>query len=450
MGNKAFPHPSRSDESGGRTGDGRAVVCEVPSTLASLVTLCAVGLLARLSYALARTPVLALFAVHLGAPPETIGLVVGISTVTGILFKLPSGILSDIFGRRVMLIAGLVFFAFVPFAYGLVEDYRGLVAIRFLHGFATAVYSPVAMAAVADIAGRRKAEMMSVFGAVSVVGGLAGAPLGGFLLWWLAGDAAPGLADFHLIYGVAGGFGLLALATAVAQIGALSLGQLSARERRSPAAVARRFAEGVRQMASDYAVIVTSSMQGLQHMALGALEAFLPVYAVTVAGLNAFESGLLWGVQVLSALVAKPVMGRVADRHGRKPLIVAGMLLCAGALAGIPAATAFAPLMALAVLFGLGEALVVSSAAAMVADLCEARHTGAAMGAFGTYFDVGHAAGPIAAGLLLAAFPGDYFVAFLPLAAVLVLGALAFALSVEERRRRGDVGNNEPEMPIGA
>jgi MFS transporter, DHA1 family, multidrug resistance protein len=44
----------------------------------------AVGFFARLSYALARSPVLPLFALYFGAGPEAIGWVVGISTVTGI------------------------------------------------------------------------------------------------------------------------------------------------------------------------------------------------------------------------------------------------------------------------------------------------------------------------------------------------------------------------------
>ena len=49
--------------------------------------LCAVGFLARFSYALAQDPVLPLFALYLGAGPEAIGFIVGISTVTGIFFK---------------------------------------------------------------------------------------------------------------------------------------------------------------------------------------------------------------------------------------------------------------------------------------------------------------------------------------------------------------------------
>src|SRR3989304_10126695 len=57
------------------------------------VTLCTIGFFARLSYAMARTPILPLFALSLGAKPEAIGFVVGASTITGIFFKLPAGTL---------------------------------------------------------------------------------------------------------------------------------------------------------------------------------------------------------------------------------------------------------------------------------------------------------------------------------------------------------------------
>jgi len=46
----------------------------------SFGALCAAGVFARFSYALARTPVLPLFASYLGAGPEIIVLVMGIST----------------------------------------------------------------------------------------------------------------------------------------------------------------------------------------------------------------------------------------------------------------------------------------------------------------------------------------------------------------------------------
>jgi len=126
------------------------------SVLSPFTALCSVGFFARLSYALARSPVLPLFALYLGAGPEAIGFAVGISTVTGIFFKLPAGALSDIIGRKKTMLIGLLFFAFMPFSYLLVKDYDFLIVIRFLHGLATAIYGPGSMAVVADIAGAKK------------------------------------------------------------------------------------------------------------------------------------------------------------------------------------------------------------------------------------------------------------------------------------------------------
>src|SRR4030066_825322 len=121
--------------------------------LSPFASLCTVGFFARLSYALARSPVLPLFALYLGAGPEAIGFAVGISTITGSFFKLPAGALSDIIGRKRTMLIGLVVFAVMPFTYLLVHDYRLLVIIRFFHGLATAVYGPVSMAVVAGIGG---------------------------------------------------------------------------------------------------------------------------------------------------------------------------------------------------------------------------------------------------------------------------------------------------------
>jgi MFS transporter, DHA1 family, multidrug resistance protein len=94
----------------------------MPNVLTPFMMLCSVGFLARFSYVFARRPVLALFALYLGAGPEAMVFAVGISTVTGIFFKLPAGALSDVIGRNRTMLVGLLFFAFMPFAYLLVKD----------------------------------------------------------------------------------------------------------------------------------------------------------------------------------------------------------------------------------------------------------------------------------------------------------------------------------------
>jgi MFS family permease len=267
-----------------------------------------------------------------------------------------------------------------------------------------------------DVAGGRKGEMLSWFSSVTIIGNLVGAPVGGLILYRLAASS-PTLFDFQVVYLVSGAAGLLSLLLALTVL----RGRETVERSKGLKESLSRFASGIREVLSDRRVVVTSAMEGLQNMKVGALEAFLPIYAVKLAGLNEFQAGLLWGVQVLVTILAKPVMGRISDRHGRRPLIIGGMVLCALGFGAIPLLKNFYLLLVTATIFGLGEALVTSSTAALVADICHQRHFGTAMGTFGTIFDVGHAAGPIITGLLLARMdylPAFWIVAVAPLASI--------------------------------
>lgn len=392
--------------------------------------LCTVGFFARLSYALARSPVLPLFALYLGAGPEAIGFAVGISTVTGIFFKLPAGALSDVIGRKKTMLIGLVVFAVVPFAYLFIRDYSLLILIRFIHGFATAIYGPVSMAVVIDVAGGKKGEMLSWFSSVTIIGNLIGAPVGGFILYSMSASSLS-LAQFQTVYIVSGIAGMLSLLIALK----LLTHSEKVEKVKSLKESYERFLSGIKEVASDKRVLITSNMEGLQNMTVGALEAFLPIYAVKVVGFNEFQAGLLWGIQVLATILSKPLMGKVSDRYGRKPLITVGMLLCAVSFGSIPLLKDFYLLMLAAIVFGFGEAFVTSSAAALVADICKEKHFGTAMGTFGTIFDIGHASGPIVVGILIARL--DYLYSFWIMAGILILALPIFITKVKEPRTAG-------------
>ncbi|MFQ4136951.1 MFS transporter [Nodosilinea sp. PGN35] len=395
----------------------------------------AVGFLARASYALARTPVLALFAAYLGAGPEAIGFAVAVSTITGIFFKMPAGVVADVIGKTRTLFAGLLVFALVPFAYLFVTSYPALVAVRFLHGFATAIYGPVAMAVVVSVAGYRRAEMLSWFSSITIIGNLIGAPLGGLMLTQLAVDGNYQLRHFHIIYGVVAALGIASLLIALLVLRQHLENPVPA-EKRTLAAVWQKFKSGVGEILMDRRVLLSSNMEGVQNLSVGALEAFLPIYAVVICGFSAFQAGLLWGVQILTAVLSKPLMGRLSDRHGRKGLLFGGMFACAIPFALIPWFQNYAVLLLLAAIFGLGEAIVTSSAAALVADFCSESNLGSAMGTFGTIFDIGHAAGPLLAGFLISALGDDNFRAsFGIIAAILVVSAFVFRAGVREPGR---------------
>src|SRR6266446_808880 len=161
------------------------------------------SLLSRLGYQMARSPVLPTFAANLGALPEFIGVIVAASTVTGVFFKLPSGALSDVLGRKRMMVLGALFFALPPFLYPFVGDPWSLLTLRFVHGFATAVFSPVAAAYVASLAETGRGARLGWFSSGNDIGATAGPLIGGFVLYFSA--------SYAVTYLLVGAIGVLTL-----------------------------------------------------------------------------------------------------------------------------------------------------------------------------------------------------------------------------------------------
>jgi MFS family permease len=134
------------------------------------VALCGVGFLGRLSYEMARTPLTPLYAKHLGAPTALIGLIVAAVTITGIVVKLPSGALSDLFGFRRLMMAGALVKATGPFLYLAALSWPALLVVRFYHGLATALYAPPASALVAKVYPAERGQRLGLYNAAENAG----------------------------------------------------------------------------------------------------------------------------------------------------------------------------------------------------------------------------------------------------------------------------------------
>ena len=110
--------------------------------------LCVVGAFAILSSTMSKNPVLNPFAQSLGTPANLTGIIAAASTIPGILVSLPAASLSDVLGRRKMLLFATFVFATAPFLYLFVTVWWQLAFVRFYHGFATAIFVPVAEATI--------------------------------------------------------------------------------------------------------------------------------------------------------------------------------------------------------------------------------------------------------------------------------------------------------------
>lgn len=366
------------------------------------------GGLAILSSTMSKTPVLPLFAQSLGASPSEIGWIVIASTIPGILVSFPAGALSDYLGKQRVLLASLVVFATAPFLYLLISNAWQLMAVRFYHGFATAIFGTVASAAIAERYQADRAARLSIYSSVTIAGRSIAPFLGGFLI---------SLSSFGAVY----------VACAVSGVLALIAGLLL-KDHEDPSSARLELPHFWRNLVTvlrDRGIMVVSVVEAAQYLVFGAVEAFLALFAASV-GIPAWQIGIILGVQLVSIVFMKPLMGRVSDRAGRKQVIIPGLLVGAISIVIMPFWPTFAGLSLLGLVFGLGFATVTSSTSALVADLTKNGRYGSSMGVLRTVMDIGQSVGPVLTGFVVGA--AGYGSAFIMLGSILLTAAVLIGM----------------------
>ena len=420
--------------------------------------LCALGGLAILSSTMSKNPALPLFVKSLGAPQWARGFIAAASTVTGILVSVPAGILSDVWGRKRVILLSMFVFASAPFLYLLVRDPWQLVMVRVYHGLATAILGPVARATVADTFEQGRGERMAWYSSATMVGRFLAPTVGGLLI---LGDS------FTWVWLGCGLAGVLALLSATRLPGAP---RLPATRAARPAAERRTLGSAwgtarteLRLLATNRDILVTGGMDAALYFAFGAVEFFLPL-CLKDLGYAPALIGPLFTMQIVVTALTKPWMGRLSDRQGRTPLIVAGLLLAAFAVLALPwagnASSAELPLgwlpgnwpslgtfinwflvALLLAFFGLSVAVITASTSALVSDLSRASAYGASLGVLSSVMDVGQASGPPLVGLVITIW--GYPLGFALICAVLLAAALLFATHFRPPRPAETVATEE-------
>ena len=382
--------------------------------------LCLMGGLAIFSSTMSKNPALPLFIRSLGVEERTLGFIAAASTVTGVVVSLPAGLLSDRWGRWRVIRLSLLIFASAPFLYLLVRAPWHLVLVRIYHGLATAILGPVALAAVADTFQEGRGERMGWYASATLVGRLMAPTVGGLLIF---GD------DFRWVYLGCGVAGLLALLAGtrlphVRREGGPTAENAGRIPRTSAASAPLRWNE----------LLLTSGMEAAQYFAYGAVETFLPLY-LRGLGWEPRAIGPLFTLQVAVLAVARPWMGRLSDRWGRRRPIFLGLLVGAGATAAMGYVAGWAAIAALIGLFGLGMAAVTASTAALISELSPKEATGGSLGMLSSVMDVGHASGPMLAGLAVSAW--GYGPTFGLVGGLLAVAAALFAVGGGGVNHRG-------------
>jgi MFS family permease len=392
--------------------------------------------LVRTAYQMGKTPLLPIFAATLGASDLLLGMIVSVSTLTGLALKPLIGLLSDRWGRRAWLLAGTAFFAFMPFAYSFIATPAQLFGVRIVHGLATAIYGPVTLAYVAEQSGVRRAEGLGWFGIARSGGYIVGPALAGWLLLWLPPEQVFTVSGFLACAAFVPVF-VLGESTRTTN-GRLPLRQ--AKVRRQLQMFNSNASTALTAAAKTPALWLAGALELIAFMGLYAAKAFLPLYALDNQ-VNVAVIGSFFALQEAVHVLGKPVAGRWADGVGYRRIIGGGMMLMAMTLALLSSGPSALALLALAVPLGTAQALIFPATAALLAVQAPPAHLGTAMGLLGSMQNGGKVAGPLAAGTLLLFM--DYRAMFLCMSLILLLGAL-YLLARELRRpaRKPQIGGS--------
>lgn len=165
-------------------------------------------------------------------------------------------------------------------------------------------------------------------------------------------------------------------------------------------------------------------------LAVGAVLPILPRYVQGPLGGGDIAVGIVTGAFAFAAVIGRPVGGRLADVHGRKPIVLMGMGLCT-----VAACLYYVPLGVAGIVFarlvlGLGDGWLYTASATWIVDLAPEERRGQAIGLFGMAIWGGLSLGPLFGELLLSIGSYEAVWAF---AAVTPLIAAAMVLRLPER-----------------
>lgn len=251
-------------------------------------------------------PVRVLYAQSRGASLAIISAMASAFLIANFVAQFPGGWLADRFGRRSVMVVGLLAQAALSLAYLFIADPVLFVALRFAEGIVAATVLPPARALIADeIPVEQRGQAYGIFSAFLNAGFLLGPALGGFV-------ATTGYAAAFIGAVV---FRLLALAIVLALI---------PRPRRQGALPRERHAEVTVPLRALFTLPLVGAyvLAFGDYLYLGFDLALMPLWMHDHLGASVAVIGLAYVSWAIPGILMAPIGGRIADRARRSLLIL--------------------------------------------------------------------------------------------------------------------------------
>lgn len=344
--------------------------------------------------------------------------------------NLGAGALAERVGRRRLLIIGWVAALPVPLLIGVAPSWAWVVAANLFLGLNQGLAWSMTVVMKIDLVGPERRGLAlglnesAGYGGVALAAGISG---------WLAADLVP--RDVLVVGGAA--IALLALVVTVIFVrdtaGNVALEQTS---HPGEPTEAPRLGDAFPDASYRDRALRSCSQAGLVNNLNDALAwGLVPLY-LAAHGASTGEIGLVAAIYPGVWGLGQIWTGHWSDSVGRKPLIVAGMLVQAAALGLLALSAGRVPVAAAAALgLGIGTALVYPTLIAAVSDAVSPVARAPVVGVYRFWRDMGYVVGGLLVGVVADAI--DFSASIALVAGLTALSGLVVAIDLPARLQRG-------------
>jgi MFS family permease len=360
-----------------------------------------------------------------GIPLSLVGAGLGSLAAASVLSGLISGPLSDRYGRKPLMLVSLSGSAATFFAFALVEDFAGYLAVSVAAGLVgSSMFDAARNAMVADVTqqGRRS----RAYGLVRV-GGNVGWALGPMVAGLVAASVASAGIYRTLFLGTSVLTALVVLVLVFAVEESLPATTKVSRPQARAARLRAAFTDG------PFLALLAAGVL-LYYVFTQDWQA-LPIYAKNFVGVPDGEIGLFLGANGLMVILLQLPISYAIDRTSKIGGLLLGAALFASSSATLLLTESFwGILLAFAGFFTLAEMILEVAGAALAAELAPVRLRGTYLALFGACFGAAYGVSPIVAGALLEARLPDAIWEIQLIAAALAAAGLVVLRAISSQR----------------
>ena len=363
-------------------------------------------------------PLFPLYLEGLGASEVEIGLVLSLASVLATALMIPAGLLMNRIGKKRTLLVSVVLAALPPALISLVSDWRWVTPLYMVFSASFSFFIVARMAMISESA--TPGNRATLFGIMNVA-------------WPIGGIVAPTLSGF-LVENF--GWAPIFQVTTVIMLASL-IPTLRLEEPATPIEVGQVPAKRPSILDGKYLPFMTLIF--LFHLLAGMVEGMigtvLPLFLKNQIMISESLIGLFFTASSLLILVIQIPSGRLADRYGRKKVLVLSLLPLPLLLGAWLFVDDWLVLLILYAAFSGFRSMTWPSSLALLADFIPSELMGSALGVRMTSMRLGSTVTPVLAGYLYSGV--GYRSPFLASAALVTL-SIVVALAFKEARAEED------------